>query len=126
MVKRPVKLNAARYPRAEHSYKRRLYNMLFIEKVVSRGFIKSRIYPSAYFGKYLYFKIFVFKHHYCVLFVDFFLTVNFKHYLIRVRSAARALMHSVFCKHRHFFRRSLRVSRNYKLFNFTFYTVHII
>lgn len=123
-MKRPVKFNASRNPRAENAYKRRFYNVLLIEKVVTGGFIKRRIYAPTDFGQYFYFKIFVSKNNYGVFFADFILSVNPKHNLIRIGSAACALVHAVFRKHRHFFCRRFGISGYYELFNFAFYIVH--
>ena len=124
VMERPVEFHAAGDPGAEHADERRFDDVLLIEKVIARGLIKRGIDAPADLRQNFDFQIFVFECDDRICPIDLFLTVHPQNDLVRIGSAACALMHAIFRKHRQFFRRRFGICGNDALSDCTFYAVH--
>ena len=108
----PVKLNAARNPRAEHTDERGLDDFVAVEKVVAGGLVDGGIDFAADFGQNGQLDIVVFEDNRFVGLVEFRLFRRANDDRVRIRIARKALMHAIFGEHRQLLGGCLGVGRN--------------
>ena len=113
----PVELNSSRDPRAVRTDKRRLYNVLTVQKVVSRDLIVRLEDPSSECGNDCKTDVLVFKSDDRPFLVRAVLAVCGRHDSVGVRIARSSLMHAGLCKHRHLFCFGYRIRRYRPLLN---------
>ena len=117
---RPVKLNSARNPRTRKTDKRRLYNLVIINKVIIANLIKASENFTTQSRNNLSFNILVFKRIGLILHIGF-LVRNTVAVRYRVYPARRTLIRLIFKEHRQLMRLFRYVCRYFYTLFLAFY-----
>ena len=120
VVLRPVKLNSARNPRTRKTDKRRLYNLVIINKVIIANLIKASENFTTQSRNNLSFNILVFKRIGLILHIGF-LVRNTVAVRYRVYPARRTLIRLIFKEHRQLMRLFRYVCRYFYTLFLAFY-----